>query len=299
MDAIISSMHALCEAHTRGPPLSAADIRVRLQELTARAAILEADGVSAAAVEKAAAALKVGELRSALAHCDEPVGGKKAELVKRLLGLGERRAYAAILAYAENTLDIEHAEADPPRAAAGPSAQKASSMHEPPLSKAFTQTLHELTRKHAGQGPQHGIFTDGSCHPNPGPGGWGAVAVSNGAVQWSLRGADKKTTNNRMELVAIIEALRRLPEGGVAVIYSDSNLCVRTLNEWAASWEKRGWKRPDGGDVMNLDLVQEAVQLKRARPNVSIQWLRGHAGSTWNEYADRLADEARISKRVK
>ncbi|KOO25391.1 ribonuclease h [Chrysochromulina tobinii] len=154
---------------------------------------------------------------------------------------------------------------------------------------------HTLGRKlaaltaEARKGPQTGIFTDGSCTPNPGPGGWGIVAVRDGKVLWSDRGEERETTNNRMELSAIVFALRRIGEDEGGIIYTDSNLCVRTLTEWAPRWERNNWTRAQGEQIKNLDLVQEALTLARARPGVEFKWLRAHAGSTWNEYADILA----------
>ena len=115
------------------------------------------------------------------------------------------------------------------------------------------------------------------------------VEVRDACVLWSDRGTSARTTNNRMELRAMIGALKRVPEGGEAVLYSDSNLCVRTLNEWAEGWEAKGWVRAKGEPVMNADLVREALALRRARPAVRIRWIRAHDGATWNEYADRLA----------
>ena len=98
-----------------------------------------------------------------------------------------------------------------------------------------------------------------------------------------------ETTNNRMELSAIIAALERLPFDTQRTIYSDSNLCVRSLNEWAPGWEKKGWRKADGKKVENEDLVRQAYGLYRSRPNVKLVWLKGHAGGTWNEVADALA----------
>ena len=105
--------------------------------------------------------------------------------------------------------------------------------------------------------PQTGVFTDGGASPNPGPGGWGAVYVIDGEVVAEAFGHDPDTTNNRMELTALIEAVKLVPEETEAVVYSDSNLAVRTINEWAAGWEKRNWRRKSG-PVENLDLVRRA-----------------------------------------
>ncbi|MCA9825545.1 MAG: ribonuclease HI [Dehalococcoidia bacterium] len=137
-------------------------------------------------------------------------------------------------------------------------------------------------------GPQDGVFTDGSCSGNPGPGGWGAVRVRSGRILEERHGADPSTTNNRMELTAMIEGLRMLAPDESTSVYSDSQLVVNTLTKWAAGWEQRGWKRKEG-PVKNLDLVQQAWELARARPHARIQWIKAHDGSRWNEYADALA----------
>ena len=137
-------------------------------------------------------------------------------------------------------------------------------------------------------GPQSGIFTDGSCDPNPGRGGWGAVKVAEGEIVEERFGGAPDTTNNRMELTALIEGYEMTAPGEVVTIYSDSNLCVQTINVWAAGWEKRGWKRKDGA-IKNLDLVQELYALAKTRPNATLEWIKAHVGSRWNEYADALA----------
>ena len=137
-------------------------------------------------------------------------------------------------------------------------------------------------------GPKSGVFTDGSCEGNPGPGGWGFVWVENDRIVQEGCGSDADTTNNRMELTALIEALRALPSGAEISVYSDSQLCVKTVNEWAAGWEQRGWKRKSG-PIANLELVKEFYALARARPRVRIEWIKAHDGSRWNEYADALA----------
>ena len=140
--------------------------------------------------------------------------------------------------------------------------------------------------------PGSGVFTDGGASPNPGPGGWGAVYVVGGEIVAERHGHDPATTNNRMELTALIEGAALVPEGMAATVYSDSNLAVRTINEWAAGWEKRGWKRKTG-PVENLDLVQKAYRVFKRRPELTLEWVKGHAGVTWNEYADALANRWR------
>lgn len=137
-------------------------------------------------------------------------------------------------------------------------------------------------------GPTSGIFTDGSCAGNPGPGGWGAVRVEGGAVVAERHGSDPDTTNNRMEFEAMIAGLQFLEPGEAADLYSDSKLVVDTLTKWAAGWEKRGWRRSTG-PVKNLELVQRAYALAQERPQARIRWIRAHDGSRWNEYADALS----------
>lgn len=138
------------------------------------------------------------------------------------------------------------------------------------------------------EGPQTGIFTDGGARPNPGPGGWGMVYVIDGVVQTQRHGRDPDTTNNRMELTALIEAYSILPPDAALDIYSDSELCVNTINKWASGWEKRGWKRKDG-PIKNLDLVQRLYALHKEHPQVELKWIKAHNGWLWNEYADSLA----------
>lgn len=143
--------------------------------------------------------------------------------------------------------------------------------------------------------PSTGVFTDGSAVPNPGEGGWGAVYVIDGEVMAESSGYGGQTTNNRMELTALIQAVDLVPVGTATDVYSDSNLAVRTINEWAAGWEKRGWKRKSGA-VENLDLVKAAYAAYKARPELSLRWIKAHVGFTWNEYADALANRGRVER---
>ena len=138
------------------------------------------------------------------------------------------------------------------------------------------------------EGPDTGIFTDGSCDPNPGPGGWGMVWVEKGQIIEERHGHDGETTNIRMELQALIEAYLLLPEDKALTVYSDSQLAVNTINQWAAGWEKRGWKRKTG-PIKNLELVQELWALSKQKPQIELKWIKAHDGSLWNEYADALA----------
>lgn len=137
-------------------------------------------------------------------------------------------------------------------------------------------------------GPTDGVFTDGSSVPNPGPGGWGFVWVEKGEVREERHGSDKATTNNRMELQALIEAYRVLPEDARVTVHTDSRLCVDTITKWAPNWEKKGWTKK-GGPIKNLELVQELLELYRAHPGARLEWIAAHSGYRWNEYADSLA----------
>jgi ribonuclease HI len=148
-------------------------------------------------------------------------------------------------------------------------------------------TLSEVLEAYTA-GPTTGVFTDGAAHPNPGPGGWGAVYVVGNAIVTEARGADPQTTNNRMELTALLAGYAMVPRGTAAVVMTDSQLCVDTINSWAAEWERNGWKRKRG-DIKNLDLVQELYRVALARPEIDLRWIKSHDGNRWNEYADALA----------
>jgi len=161
-------------------------------------------------------------------------------------------------------------------------------------SKEENLTRAEVLEKYP-DGLGTGVFTDGSSHPNPGPGGWGFVWVEDGGIQTEGHGSEKKTTNNRMEFQALIEAYRVLPDDASVTVFSDSQLCVNTITKWAPAWEKNGWRRK-GSPLKNLDLVKELLELYRAHPNCPLEWMRAHAGSRWNEYADSLATAWRRSE---
>jgi ribonuclease HI len=147
-------------------------------------------------------------------------------------------------------------------------------------------------RPQADGDPSTGVFTDGGSVPNPGPGGWGAVYVVADEIIAERHGHEPHTTNNRMELTALIEGIDLVPAGSPTIIYSDSRLAVRTVTEWAAGWERRGWKRKSG-PVENLDLVKKAYYGFRRRPELELRWIKAHVGFRWNEYADALANRWR------
>ena len=148
-------------------------------------------------------------------------------------------------------------------------------------------TVAEVLERYT-EGPADGVFTDGSSVPNPGPGGSGAVWVKDGEVVKHLHGQSEHTTNNRMELKALIEAFKMLPEDTTETIFTDSRLCVDTITKWAPNWKARGWKKKSG-EIKNLELVQELLALYEAHPGSKLEWIAAHSGNRWNEYADSLS----------
>lgn len=138
-------------------------------------------------------------------------------------------------------------------------------------------------------GPTTGVFTDGATEGNPGPGGWGAVLVADDQVVKQDYGSDAYTTNNKMELTAMIAGLSMIPRDTAITVYTDSQLVVNIITKWAQGWEARSWTKKSPGPIANLDLVKEAYSLARALPDVTIQWIKAHSGFRWNEYADALA----------
>ncbi len=134
------------------------------------------------------------------------------------------------------------------------------------------------------------LYTDGGCHRNPGPGGWGVVLVA-GEARREASGGFRLTTNNRMELYACIHGLAMLTEGTHLTLYSDSRYVINALAlGWARRWRERGWRRADG-PALNPDLWERLLSLFEKR-QVELVWVKGHAGNTENERCDRLAGEA-------
>ena len=131
------------------------------------------------------------------------------------------------------------------------------------------------------------IFTDGACSGNPGPGGWGAI-LRIGEVEKELFGGEADTTNNRMEMTAVIEALRALSRPVKARVYTDSQYVQKGISEWIHGWKRRGWKTADKQPVKNVDLWQ-ALDSEAARHEIEWLWVRGHDGHVENERADVLA----------
>ena len=136
------------------------------------------------------------------------------------------------------------------------------------------------------------IYTDGACSGNPGPGGWGAILEYRGREK-VLSGAEPETTNNRMELTAVIRALECLKEPCVVELWSDSKYVIDALSlGWARGWQVRGWKKPDKKPALNPDLW-EALLALTARHEMRYHWVKGHADNPMNERCDRLAVAAR------
>ena len=134
------------------------------------------------------------------------------------------------------------------------------------------------------------IFTDGACRGNPGNGGWGAI-LRYGDHERELYGAEHDTTNNRMELMAAIQALEALKRPCDVVLSTDSEYLRRGITEWLPQWKRRGWKTADKKPVKNQDLWERLE--RAAQPHrVQWEWIRGHSGHPENERADRLANRA-------
>jgi len=134
------------------------------------------------------------------------------------------------------------------------------------------------------------IYTDGACRGNPGPGGWAALLLS-GAHEREISGAEPLTTNNRMELTAVIRALEALKRPVEARVYTDSEYVRRGITEWLAAWKARGWRTAARKPVKNQDLWQRLDELS-ARHRIAWHWVPGHAGVPGNERVDRLANLA-------
>ena len=132
------------------------------------------------------------------------------------------------------------------------------------------------------------IYTDGACKGNPGVGGWGAI-LRFGGTERELFGGVANTTNNRMEMTAVIEALRALSRSCDAIVFTDSSYVQKGISEWIHGWKRNGWKTADRKPVKNADLWQTLDELA-AGHKIEWRWVRGHAGHPENERADLLAN---------
>ena len=143
--------------------------------------------------------------------------------------------------------------------------------------------------------PEHiDIYTDGACKGNPGPGGWGALLIYRGQEK-ELFGGEPLTTNNRMEMTAVIEALKCLKRPCRIVLYTDSQYVQKGISEWIKGWKARGWKTASKEPVKNADLWQQ-LDAARQPHDIDWRWVKGHAGHEFNERADQLANRG-VSER--
>jgi len=133
------------------------------------------------------------------------------------------------------------------------------------------------------------IYTDGACRGNPGPGGWGALLATDNAKR-ELYGGEIHTTNNRMELTAAIEALNALKTPCEVELYTDSNYVQQGITSWLAGWKRNGWRTAAKKPVKNADLWR-ALDSACERHHITWRWVKGHAGTSGNETADRLANQ--------
>ena len=132
------------------------------------------------------------------------------------------------------------------------------------------------------------IYTDGACSGNPGPGGWGAILEWNG-VEKELSGGENPTTNNRMELLAVISALEKLNQSCIVELYSDSKYVIDALTKgWLTSWIKNGWRKADKKPVLNVDLWQRLLPLLE-KHEMHYHWVKGHAENEKNNRCDQMA----------
>lgn len=141
--------------------------------------------------------------------------------------------------------------------------------------------------------PQVVIHTDGACSGNPGPGGWGAILQSGGKTR-ELKGGELATTNNRMELMAAIQALEALTRDCKVELHTDSTYVMKGISEWIHNWKRRGWMTADKKPVKNDDLWKR-LDAARLRHQVDWRWVKGHAGHELNERADQLAREGMLA----
>ncbi|MFY9199097.1 MAG: ribonuclease HI [Acutalibacteraceae bacterium] len=134
------------------------------------------------------------------------------------------------------------------------------------------------------------MFTDGACSGNPGPGGWGTILRCNG-VEKELSGGERETTNNRMELTAVIEGFKSLKRSCNVELYTDSKYVADSIEKgWVYSWKKNGWKKSDKKPALNSDLWEELIN-EIEKHNLKIIWVKGHAGHPENERCDQMAVE--------
>ena len=135
------------------------------------------------------------------------------------------------------------------------------------------------------------IYTDGACSGNPGPGGWGAVILNEEENDINISGKEQSTTNNRMELVAPIMALKKIKKNSKIIIYTDSIYLKNGITTWIKNWEKNGWKNANKKPVKNKDLWLTLNELSKEHV-IDWKWVKAHTGNKYNEIADKLATDA-------
>ena len=134
------------------------------------------------------------------------------------------------------------------------------------------------------------IWTDGACSGNPGPGGWGALIKYDSSTK-EISGSEKNTTNNRMEMMAVIKALKYIDTKSKINLYTDSKYVKEGITNWITGWKKNNWKNSKNNDVKNKDLWVE-LDILSQKHNISWSWIKGHSGNIENDIADKLATQA-------
>ena len=135
------------------------------------------------------------------------------------------------------------------------------------------------------------VYTDGACSGNPGPGGWGAVILDEEKNKTSISGKEKATTNNRMELMAPIMALRKIKKSSKIIIYTDSTYLKNGITTWIKNWKINGWKSASKKPIKNKDLWVTLSKLSEEQ-SIDWKWIKAHTGNKYNEIADKLATNA-------
>ena len=134
------------------------------------------------------------------------------------------------------------------------------------------------------------VYTDGACRGNPGPGGWAGIILHD-THQEKVQGFEKNTTNNRMELSAVIYTLKKIDKNTPIMLHTDSQYVMKGMMEWVKNWEKRGWRTSNNKPVKNMDLWKVLVEVCSCR-QITWKWVKGHSGDQFNELADSLANQA-------
>lgn len=139
------------------------------------------------------------------------------------------------------------------------------------------------------------IYSDGSCSPNPGPGGYAALLIYPDGTEREIVGSARQTTNNQMELTAAVRALTALEAPSTVEFYTDSEYLKKGITEWMKGWVKKGWKTAAGKPVLNRELWEQ-LHAATLRHKINWQWTKAHVGTERNERVDRLANEARVKR---